>query len=696
MPVPARMGFYHTRFVRRFLFKRLTFRQTTNFGVALTSLLGAVVLLSHHPYGWWLALPFGVTLFTVARWPKMWWFMVPVSLVFLNFSPWTGWIIFDEFDLLLLAVVAAVYGKLALRKSNEINLCRPIFPALLMFLLAATGLLSLVRAWINAGHFEFDWFATYSHPLNTVRVFKSLGFSLLLARFLPASPSDVSRLVRGMVAGMTVVAVAVLWERLNYTGLFNFSTHYRTVALFWEMHVGGAAIDAYLAIGTPFVVWAVWETRRPSRWGAAAMLAVFTVYTDLTTFSRGVYLSVFSALIILCILKRFQKLSVSNDVRPDASVTCENIASWQVRAGMVLIITLGVEVALVWGSSSFMQERAARVGQDFGSRVAHWKNGLALLTTPVEWCFGLGLGRLPANYASRLPHEGFPGQFMVYRDIFEEKKINSFVHFESSSVPVHLAKPYVLTERVSTFLDGRYTVQLNVRAHKSTEIFISLCERHLLYDMKCQWAAQSINPTGNLWQTLTLPLFGPDWSAQNVFQRGGVFSIGLLRGAAPLDVDEVKLVDVENNQWLKNGNFSQGLSYWFPVSPDYFLPWHIDNLFLELLIERGILGLLTHTALIAYAFWNLILGRARTMLIAPYLASSVCAVLCIGCISSVMDVPRVAFIFYLLTLLSIHIKNDSNRCLDVLMRDHILEKNQERSFARVQTESRVRNSGVRR
>ncbi len=659
------------------MFKRVSFMQTAYLGVALTSLIAGVVLLLHHPYRWWGTLPFGLTFFTVARWPKLWWFLIPASLVFLNFSPWTGWIIFDEFDILLLAVIAAEYGKLALKKRNEPNQQRSIFPDLLMFLLVATGLLALIRGLIDTGHFDFDWFDVYSDPLNSFRVFKSLVFSLLLARFLPASPSDLSRLARGMVAGMAIVTLAVLWERLNYTGLFNFSTHYRTVALFWEMHVGGAAIDAYLAMSTPFVVWSVLETRRPIRWAAAAMLAVFAVYSDLMTFSRGVYFSVTSSLILLYVLKRVQKQSMSDAFQPEASVNGVKMARWQVRAGMILIITLGIEVALVMGNSSFMHSRVARVGQDFGSRLTHWKNGLGLLSTSGEWWLGLGLGRLPANYASHLPHEGFPGQIKVYSDVLKDGHINLFAHFEGSNVPIHLAQPYVLTERVSTLTDGRYTVQLNVRSNKSTEIFFSLCERHLLYDLKCQWAVQSINPTGNQWQTLTLPLVGPDWSARRIFERGGVFSMGLLRGTGALDVDDVKLVDIEKNQRLKNGNFSQGLTHWLPVSQDYFLPWHIDNFFIELLVERGILGLVTHAALIAYAFWNLIFGGARTLTISPYLASSICAVLGVGCINSVMDVPRVAFIFYLLTLLSIHIKKDSNRCLEVLKRDQILEKNQE-------------------
>jgi O-antigen ligase len=104
---------------------------------------------------------------------------------------------------------------------------------------------------------------------------------------------------------------------------------------------------------------------------------------------------------------------------------------------------------------------------------------------------------------------------------------------------------------------------------------------------------------------------------------------------------------------LENGQFSKGLAHWFPAAQSYFVPWHIDNLFLEVLVERGLAGLLLLAALMAYALWHLAIGRARSLPLSPYLAASLCAALLVGLVSSFMDVPRVAFIFYLLTLYSV-------------------------------------------
>lgn len=41
----------------------------------------------------------------------------------------------------------------------------------------------------------------------------------------------------------------------------------------------------------------------------------------------------------------------------------------------------------------------------------------------------------------------------------------------------------------------------------------------------------------------------------------------------------------------------------FPAAQSYFVPWHLDNLFLEVLVERGLAGLLLLVALMTYALW---------------------------------------------------------------------------------------------
>src|SRR4051812_49310841 len=69
-------------------------------------------LASHHPL-WPVSLTaiFAGCVAVSARWPRLWLFVLPAAMPVLNFSPWTGWLTFNEFDLLLLACLAGGYGR---------------------------------------------------------------------------------------------------------------------------------------------------------------------------------------------------------------------------------------------------------------------------------------------------------------------------------------------------------------------------------------------------------------------------------------------------------------------------------------------------------------------------------------------------------------------------------------------------------
>ena len=111
----------------------------------------------------------------------------------------------------------------------------------------------------------------------------------------------------------------------------------------------------------------------------------------------------------------------------------------------------------------------------------------------------------------------------------------------------------------------------------------------------------------------------------------------------------------EKPEALTNGDFAQGLSHWFPVAQTYFVPWHIDNLYLEILIERGLVGLMLFVTLIGLAFRRLMAASAQGVQMAAYLAASLGGALLVGLTGSLMDVPRVAFLLFLVMFFSIQV-----------------------------------------
>ena len=74
---------------------------------AVVCLAAGMVLAWHHPL--WPAAALVLLAFATllgACSTTAWLLVVPACLPFLQFAPWTGWLIFDEFDLLLLGTLA--------------------------------------------------------------------------------------------------------------------------------------------------------------------------------------------------------------------------------------------------------------------------------------------------------------------------------------------------------------------------------------------------------------------------------------------------------------------------------------------------------------------------------------------------------------------------------------------------------------
>lgn len=75
----------------------------------------------------------------------------------------------------------------------------------------------------------------------------------------------------------------------------------------------------------------------------------------------------------------------------------------------------------------------------------------------------------------------------------------------------------------------------------------------------------------------------------------------VLDADAAAELDDVSLQDADRAEQPRNGEFSQQLAHWFPVANVHFLPWHIDNLYLEVLIERGMTGAVMFMLMIGVA-----------------------------------------------------------------------------------------------
>ncbi len=556
------------------------------------------------------------------RFPRLWLFVLPACLPAMNLSPWTGWLMAEEFDLAVLGAVAGGYARIAWRGAEGV----PALGGKARLALAALAAVTLGSAWrgmADAGGPAGGWFQGYTDPLNSLRVSKSALFALLLVPMLRREvrqPRAGEGFARGMLAGAVLVTAAAVWERVAYPGLLNFGDIYRTTALFWEMHVGGAAIDAYLALATPFVAWALWRARTRGQWALAALFALAWVYVCLTTFARGAYLGVLTSILVLAF---FRLLGGTG---------------WRRAAAAALGLALVAEVVMVLAWGSFMASRLADSERDYQSRTEHWARGIGLLREPADWLLGLGAGRLPAHYDRSVAQAEFPGTVRV-------DEARGTAELRGPRSMEELGGLYGLTQRVP--LRAHYRLTLDVRVVQATGFLARLCAVHLLYDQSCQGAYLRLRPTNGAWQRVTLPFAGPDLDAGAWFApRRAALNLTVLDAGGAVELDNLVLQAGDGGSVLRNGDFSAGLAHWLPAAQYYFIPWHIDNLYLELLIERGLAGLAAFLALLGVVAVKASRGAFRSG-IAPFVLAASCGVLSVGLVSSVLDAPRVAWLMLL-------------------------------------------------
>jgi hypothetical protein len=785
---------------------------TVAFGCLVLALAISWDYPSIHSYALWLVAL--VVLLSYLN-PTQWISITPAFLPIIGFAPWTGWLIFEELDVIVLAVAAGGYVRLAFNKlATERHRIPFLSWSLITLFVVSTGL-AMTRGFVDAGGFSFGWFQGFHEPMNSVRIGKSFVLALIMLPMWRASyrsnPHRSSGLLSlGIMLGLAGASLATVWERAAFPGLLDFSSDYRTTALFWEMNVGGAALDGFLALTVPFALRELIVARSRARLGLAATVLVVAAYACLTTFSRGVYLAVPVGVGVLFLLERVNGLprlvrnvddSSLRGQRPwqgmlsglflvsgfaagaawmfqssgyrgmTALLTATALmlplarvmrgfkpAQWvmgavfgvamalmamgldwvlpkgayvawglataltlaaliatrrspnlSLRAGpfalagfvatltgvalvanhwgdeiglmhaapilltvLVLALVAGARRAPVWpdalrwqmsvagamalaavvvgvfGGGAYMGGRFSTSEQDLGGRLAHWRLGRDMLQTSEEWWLGKGLGRFPASYFMLGKPQERTGDYRI-----KQEGENTYLTLSGGLHINGWGEIFRVSQRVSE--PGKApVVSAQVRTAKDVGLHFEVCEKHLLYGQNCLTKQVGMKGKPGVWQDLRVGLEGDGasrgaWYAPRLL----MFSMAMESRGGVADIDNVSLTTAAGQQLLDNGSFGDDMARWFFTSDKHHMPWHIKSMPMNVLFEQGMVGLAIWGALLVGALWRVSLGSARSNSLAPALAAGLISFMVVGLFDSLLDVPRLAWLFYLLLLIAL-------------------------------------------
>lgn len=269
-----------------------------------------------------------------------------------------------------------------------------------------------------------------------------------------------------------------------------------------------------------------------------------------------------------------------------------------------------------------------------------------MLQTSGDIAFGKGLGRFPANYYFAIPNGEFPGTYQV-----KKEDGNSSLSLVAPRHPLSFGDPLRISQRLGFDSQGPFMVDLKVKAKTDVAVQVEVCEKHLLYSESCAIGGVTIKANNNEWQPVHIQLedvtlSGGPWYAP----RFKMFSLAIMNQSGAADLDDVVLTSFGGANLLVNGGFTNEMQHWFFTSDRDHMPWHAKNLLVNILFDQGTVGLVLFLMLTVCALWRLNLGSAKHHELSPYLTAAIVGFLAVGMFDSLTDVPRLAFLYYLLIL----------------------------------------------
>lgn len=546
--------------------------------------------------------------------------ILPVAMPLLDLAPWSGRLLWDEFDLLQLAVLPPAWSR---THGREVSPPLALSTRVVFGVLALSLAVSLLRGGWPWPLPDASAWGGVPGPLDAARVGKgALWAAVFVAvmRRLPGSQTQrLSLAAVGLLIGLAGTVGVIVWERAAFAGLLDFEADYRVTGPFSAMHTGGATVECFLAVGFAVALAALVRCRRWACRTGLIVLIVLTVYAVMVTYSRNGWFAILAAALVIGAAAARRR--------------GKSIKGWLVAAATVLA-AVGVALPVLLGG--FAQQRLARIAADAQVRADHWRDALAMRDTDMlTTLFGAGLGRFPALHRQRSAEAKHAGTFEVLKDA----SAGAFLRLGPGT------QIYV-EQRVDVHAGQRLELAASVRAAAGGALGVALCEKWMLTSAQCALVSPaSISPGHGGWQRNRWLLDTTRWAAGPPGPARPVTLALFHADRGTVDVTGVQLAD--DRPLIVNGEFGSGFDRWF-YSTDVDPPWHIHSLPIAILFEQGWLGALAWTAAALAALDGSARGARRGEPAAIGALAALAALAVAGSVNSLFDTPRMLWLGCLL------------------------------------------------
>jgi hypothetical protein len=345
------------------------------------------------------------------------------------------------------------------------------------------------------------------------------------------------------------------------------------------------------------------------------------------TYSRGgqvVFLAVVGVAVLLMALRRAPSSGTSSR-----------------RSRLIAGAGLAAAVAFVAASilmAPYATTRFKQLDSDAQGRLDHWEQGMDFGSdTMTALVFGNGLGSFGRESYVQGPPAGRPGLFLL--------------HEEAGNVAVrsHPGKLSYLDQRVDARYGEALTVSARLRSERGSGLSALLCEKDLVQSRTCGVANLRI-PSDGKWHHVAVPITLPQNPSAGWPPRPIRFTLFQGGREGMVEVDDLSLRDAWGQERLRNGDFGEDSAHWI-YSSDMHLVWHLKNLWLQVLFEQGVLGVIAYAALLIAGLAGAWRAARRSEWFWP-LALALLAFQGVGLIDSVIDSPRFSQLYLSIGLLA--------------------------------------------